>query len=136
MKSTQEIAKYAREKYGQLKRPDGSLLADHAFRVAHNVSGWPAKQVAWLHDVLEDTDTTYNDLVGAGVQFIVAHAVVAMTREPGESYWDYILRLRENPIAVKVKIADLNDNLTPWSKGNLREKYLMAKWILENTYAD
>ena len=65
---------------------------------------------AVLHDVLEDTETTAEEIEE---QFgpEVAAAVIALTREPGESYQAYIQRTAMNSIARRVKVADLEDNL-------------------------
>jgi hypothetical protein len=70
-----------------------------------------AKAAALLHDVLEDTDATAEDLLADGIPADVVQAVQLLTKAEGEAYADFILRLRDNDLARRVKIADLEDNL-------------------------
>lgn len=65
---------------------------------------------AWLHDILEDTDCEY-ETIGHACGWKVADAVVSVTKIKGESYKDYIKRVRENDLGLKVKIADTLCNL-------------------------
>ncbi len=64
-----------------------------------------------LHDVVEDTDWTLDRLKAEGFPPEVVEAVDALSKREGESYDDYIERLSRNPLAVKVKVADLVDNM-------------------------
>lgn len=66
--------------------------------------------VAILHDVLEDTDCEY-ETIGHACGWKVADAVVSVTKVKGESYKDYIKRVRANDLGLKVKIADTLCNL-------------------------
>lgn len=66
--------------------------------------------VAILHDVLEDTCCTENDLRTLFSKTVV-DAVVAMTRQKDETYFTYIDRCLQNPIARKVKEADVKHNI-------------------------
>ena len=69
-----------------------------------------AEQVAWLHDVLEDTPTnipTLNYNFGAGI----TEAVMLLTKRNGVAYEDYIEGIRNNPLALLVKKADTLCNL-------------------------
>ncbi len=66
---------------------------------------------AVLHDVVEDTDRTLADLKKAGFPSEVIEAVDALSKREGETYDAYIERLSRNPLAVKVKVADLVDNM-------------------------
>lgn len=68
--------------------------------------------VAALHDVVEDTAVTLEDLQAEGFSNSVLEAVEAITRQPGERYFDYIRRLKQNPLAREVKFHDLLDNLS------------------------
>jgi predicted HD phosphohydrolase len=61
---------------------------------------------AWLHDVLEDTDTSRHDLEDAGIPENVLAAVDALTKRDGENHTGYLARVVGNPIAVAVKYAD------------------------------
>lgn len=86
-----------------------------AGHVAHHVCAEDleeARAVAWLHDVVEDTEVTLEDLVRQFPANVVA-AVDAMTKRPGEERDAYYLRVRSNRIARAVKNADLDDNTDP-----------------------
>lgn len=68
--------------------------------------------VALLHDILEDTNTTVDELKDNGFSDDIIDAVVAITRRKDEkSYIDYIDRLKLNDMAKCVKIYDLEDNM-------------------------
>lgn len=66
--------------------------------------------IALLHDVIEDTKTTWDDLRAIGCTNRVIDAVVALTKMPGQSYEEYKLGVFANPDAMKVKMADLRHN--------------------------
>ena len=94
----------------------GVPYVEHLKAVADQCDG-KAKIVAWLHDVLEDTQIDYVTLKYALNYFLggcadeVCRAVVAITKLRNESYNDYLKRVKSNPLAREVKIADLNHNL-------------------------
>ncbi len=69
-----------------------------------------AKIVALLHDTVEDTDVTFDDLLAAGFSEDLLATLRLVTHEDGVSYDDYIGGMMHDPIAVEVKIADLEDN--------------------------
>jgi (p)ppGpp synthase/HD superfamily hydrolase len=95
----------------------------HPMRIAMSLDTIEAKIVAFLHDVLEDTDITVQKLYDEGFPDHIVEAVDAVTRrvyypENGiktkEVYHDMIRRIRDtSKLAVQVKIADLYDNLNP-----------------------
>lgn len=87
--------------------------------------------VSYLHDSLEDTEVTYNQLVTEFGEE-VAKAVLTLSKVEGESYLDFVLRAKNNMMARVVKIADITHNLSDLKKGSMRDKYLLAKYILEN----
>lgn len=67
--------------------------------------------VALLHDVLEDSDVTADDLAAQGIPVGIVRTVVLLTHYLGETYLDYIRALSHNPIAAIVKKADLEHNM-------------------------
>lgn len=67
---------------------------------------------ALLHDVLEDTSVTVEDLLSDGIPSEVILAVVALTHVKGERYEDYIGRVKANEMARKVKVQDILHNLS------------------------
>lgn len=84
----------------------------HLLRVAARVADdEDAIVVALLHDILEDTPTTVVELFDLGVSQHVIYAVVELTKHDGLSYMEQIECIARNPLALKVKIADLKDNL-------------------------
>jgi (p)ppGpp synthase/HD superfamily hydrolase len=96
---------------GQKDRNDEPYVM-HPLRVAAQLWGYDERMVAVLHDVIEDTDVTLDDLGKAGYPGHIVDAVDAISRRKGadEPYSRYILRVKANPLATKVKIADLQDN--------------------------
>ena len=64
-----------------------------------------------LHDIIKDTDYTIENLRENGYSKEVLEAIDCLTKRDGEDYDEYLERSRANPIAHKVKIADLEDNM-------------------------
>lgn len=89
---------------------DGAPYILHLLRVMMRCDGAQAKQAGVLHDILEDTSTTAEELLASGLSPQVVKAVELLTHLPGISYGDYIERLSADPIATEVKLADLEDN--------------------------
>lgn len=110
----------------------------HPLRVMLNVNGGLVEQcVAVLHDIIEDTSITANDLLDMGFSDEIVNAVTLLTKTSEEDYMQYIIRLKNNPIACAVKLADLADNMdisripNPTEKDLARlEKYKKARSIL------
>lgn len=102
----------------------------HPLRVMLAQDDDVSRIVAVLHDVVEDcTSVGHGDILalfGASIH----DAVHALTRQDGESYEDLILRAKANPIARRVKIADVKDNLRPGAE-HLRGRYEAALAVLE-----
>lgn len=69
------------------------------------------RAVAYLHDIIEDTPMTFNELIAAGICERVAEAVLYITKTDGESYKDYIAGVKSNELACKVKLCDTSANL-------------------------
>lgn len=84
----------------------------HPIRVMSQLWGYDERMVAILHDVIEDTAITLDDLRRAGYPHHIVESVDAISRRKGEgeSYSQYIRRVKRDPLATKVKIADLRDN--------------------------
>jgi (p)ppGpp synthase/HD superfamily hydrolase len=83
----------------------------HPLRVMARMGNDLERTVAALHDLVEDTDFTVDDLRHRGFSTEVIDAIDSLTHRNGESYEEYILRVRNNPLARRVKLADLDDNL-------------------------
>jgi len=82
----------------------------HPLRVMAGVTDPDAKIVAILHDVVEDTDVTMADLRTKGFSSAVLTAVELLTHRPEQSYADYVIACKADPLARQVKMADLRDN--------------------------
>ncbi len=82
----------------------------HPFHLAEQMTDEPTAVVALLHDVIEDTDYTLEDLREMGFSEPVLEAVAVMTHAPEVPYMDYIKIIKQNPIARRVKLADLEHN--------------------------
>ena len=67
--------------------------------------------VGYLHDVIEDTELTANDLLEIGIPTDVVSGVVSVTRQERESYMDFVKRAGTNQYGKFVKLADLKDNM-------------------------
>jgi (p)ppGpp synthase/HD superfamily hydrolase len=89
----------------------GAPYIDHPRRVAANVGDASATQaVAWLHDVLEDSDLEAEDLIAAGIPSGIVEDVQTLTRVPHEPAEAYYERVYASPTARRVKLADIADN--------------------------
>lgn len=90
---------------------DGQPAFNHSERVA--IALYPDKvlmAIAYLHDLIEDTGVTAEQVMDIFGKRI-ADAVVCLTREKDESWNHYMEKVQSNPDAIKVKIADIKDNL-------------------------
>jgi (p)ppGpp synthase/HD superfamily hydrolase len=83
----------------------------HPIRMMLRMSSEPEMIAALLHDVVEDTSWTFDRLRAEGFSEEVIAAVDGVTRRPEETYEEFVARAKTNPIARKVKIADLEDNM-------------------------
>ena len=117
----------------------------HPFHLAEQAKTEEEAITALLHDVVEDTDTTLDDLAEMGFGVSVIEALRLLTHQDGVDYFDYVKEISKNEIARAVKIADLTHNstlerldyrnVTPWDIER-QQKYFKALEILgENPYA-
>lgn len=83
----------------------------HPDAVASRVKPIKQKIVAWLHDVVEDSELRFDDLRKEGFPEDIIEALMAVTRREGETYAEFCERASENEIAIDVKIADIRENL-------------------------
>lgn len=110
----------------------------HPFHLAEQMPDEDTTVVALLHDVVEDTEVTLEDLKQMGFPPRVVEAIALMTHETGVPYMAYVAKIRDNPIARQVKLADLrhNSDLTRLEQVDDRarrraEKYARAISLLE-----
>lgn len=83
----------------------------HPFHVAEQMDDEDSTVVALLHDIVEDTSITLNDLVDLGFSKAQIDAISILTHPDGMDYFDYIRRIATNEISLKVKLADLQHNM-------------------------
>lgn len=83
----------------------------HPCRVASKFEDPTLITIALLHDVVEDTDVTFEDLKKYCFDIDVIESIKCLTHIEGEPYQEYIERISKNPLATKVKIEDLKDNM-------------------------
>lgn len=101
---------FATRKHANTIRRNGNPYIIHPIRVSQEVFTENQKAIALLHDVLEDTETTYEELKEEFGSHI-ADTVLVLTHKKDEPYMDYIARVKTNDDAIAVKIADISDNL-------------------------
>ena len=111
----------------------------HPFHLAEQMETEETTIVALLHDVVEDSDLTLEDLRQMGFGDTVIAALALLTHDPAVEYMDYVRAIKDNPIAKAVKLADLrhNSDLTRLDTVDekalaRREKYIKAMALLEN----
>lgn len=102
----------------------------HPLRMMQAVTGTTEKIVAVLHDVVEDSDWTFEQLSAEGFSADVIAALQCVTKRDGESYEQFVERAATNPVATAVKLADLEDNmmLTRLAKVAARDLERIAKY--------
>ena len=119
----------AAEAHRGQKDKSGQPYILHPMRVMASLSNEEDQIVGALHDVIEDSHFDYCDIAMAGFGHNITTALRSLTRIEGESYADFILRCKANPIARRVKISDIRDNLRPGAS-HLRDRYEAALKVL------
>lgn len=114
-----EIAKRAH--LGQIDKA-GEDYIKHPEKVASFVNSDEEKAVAYLHDVIEDTELTLEDLREYGFSEEVLKAVDVITKKKGQAYQTYLNSVKENKLARDVKLADLRHNSDLTRLMNITEK--------------
>jgi (p)ppGpp synthase/HD superfamily hydrolase len=109
----------------------------HVLRVMHAVKGLKAKTVAAMHDLLEDTGVTEQDLRSIGFDAEIVDAVLALTKGSKETRIEAAKRAKINSLAREVKLADNADNMDltrlvdPTDKDMLRmREYILVRKLL------
>lgn len=122
---------------GQTRRDGHTPYMTHVEAVVSRVAGqgWRAEAAAWLHDTVEDTGETLASLTAAGVDLEVVELVDRLTRRAGETYHDFLVRIKANPVAVKVKVADILSNLADSPTDKQIVRYAMALLYLKDATA-
>lgn len=119
---------------GQFRRDGSTPYISHPAAVAQRLASESQEVIAaaWLHDVLEDTTETTTTLLEAGIPIEVVSAVEALTKSKGVPYRHYLEGVKKDPIARKVKIADMISNLADTPTEKQIEKYARGLLFLGN----
>lgn len=116
----------------------------HPIRVMLAMCTLVERTVAILHDVIEDTGETAEGLIKRGYPKRIVQAIEAMSKRKGEDYMQFMARVSNDPIALKVKLADIRDNMSPIRqyslppehRGRLVDKYMKAIKYLQDREAE
>lgn len=128
--------------HGQTDK-SGQPYIFHPYHLAEQMTDEISTCVALLHDVVEDTPITIEELEQEFPKQ-VTDSLRLLTHKEGTDYFDYVRAIKENPIAVKVKLADLAHNLDETRFAGCdelptkqlvkwRDQYAKAKMILEDS---
>lgn len=107
---TKKAMKLCFEAHKEQRDKSGLPYVFHPFHLAEQMPDEETTIVALLHDVIEDTKYTLDDLRDMGFEDEVLDALALMTHDKSVPYMDYVERIRENRIARTVKMADLRHN--------------------------
>ena len=107
---TKKALKFCFEAHKDQQDKSGLPYVFHPFHLAEQMDTEETVCVALLHDVVEDTDYTLEDLIAMGFPKPVTEALALMTHDENVPYLDYVAKLKDNPIARQVKLADLKHN--------------------------
>lgn len=107
---TKKALKLSFESHMEQKDKTGLPYVFHPFHLAEQMDDEISTVCALLHDVVEDTNVTLSDLSEMGFPTEVTDVVALLTHDASVPYMDYVKALAQNPVARKVKIADLTHN--------------------------
>jgi len=123
---------------GQFRHDNKTPYIVHPERVAKAMGTDIEKAIAWLHDVIEDTNVTQCKvfelfLTEPASSFIMAVKCLSLLthNEEKASYAEYLIELAEEPLARKIKMVDINDNLADHPEPRAKAKYALALAYLE-----
>lgn len=100
----------AAQQFRGIKDKAGQPYILHCLRVMLAQNDDAARQAGVLHDVVEDTGVTLQELRQSGFSEEVVGAVDLLTHRDDDEYHEYVLRLADSAVAKSVKLADLQDN--------------------------
>lgn len=102
----------SRKSHNGQKRITGEDYFNHTHRVANTfyLDNFE-KSIAYLHDVVEDTEVTFEDLLNNGISQEIVNQLKLLTHDPSDDYDSYINKILTSKVASIIKLADLLDNL-------------------------
>ncbi len=95
---------------GQMDK-SGTAYIKHPVAVARMCSTKEERITALLHDVIEDTDITSDNLFSYGIPLDIVDAIVCLSKKKGIDYFEYLRNVKKNPLARAVNIADFTHNM-------------------------
>ncbi len=131
LKLAEQIAREAHK--NQFRRDGKTSYITHVEKVVELLCVDSDKIVAWLHDVIEDTDETYRSLIDRGISQNIVDSVLQLTKTiSSKDYNDYINKLKFSidRSVVNVKVADIVANLIDKPTDKQIKKYVIALSIL------
>ena len=121
---TKKAMKLCFEAYKEQVDKSGLPYVFHPFHVAEQMTDEITTAIALLHDVVEDTDYTLQDLIDMGFPREVTDALALLTHEDGVPYLEYVAGIKADPAARAVKLADLAHNSDSTRLDSVDEKAL------------
>ena len=107
---TKKALKFSFEAHKNQVDKSGTPYVYHPYHLAEQMETEETVVAALLHDVVEDTEYTLDDIKAMGFPDSVVGALALLTREDSVPYMDYVTRIKDNPVARAVKLADLKHN--------------------------
>ena len=108
--ATKEAMKLCYEAHKDQFDYNGIPYVFHPFHIAEQMKDEDSTVVALLHDVVEDTDYSIEDLIAMGFNIRVIEALKLLTHNDDTPYINYLERIKTNELAKTVKIADVLHN--------------------------
>lgn len=119
---TKKALKYCFEAHAGQFDKSGIPYVNHPLHLAEQMATEDETVVALLHDVMEDCGKTPDDLRALGISERAIEALMLLTHKQGAPYLDYVRAIKGNPLAVKVKLADLQHNSDLTRLDDVRER--------------
>ena len=131
-KMTKQALRIAFDAHKKQVDKSGLPYIFHPFHLAEQMSDEVSVCVALLHDVIEDTPVTFDDLAAQGISEAVIKALRLLTHDDNVPYMEYVQRIKEsgNQTAIAVKMADLRHNMDVSRLDSVDEKInkLLSKY--------
>ena len=123
LKFHRKVRDFAEIKHGEQKDRGGKPYVHHLISVSKWIPS-DLRNVAYLHDILEDTDTSIQELKDLGLNDWEIEVIMILTKKKHQTYEQYIEAIKKRKEAVIVKLADLEDNMNLTRLPRLTDKDL------------
>lgn len=133
--SGEELLLFVLDKHKNQTDKLGNPYIDHVLFVSNNCKSIEGKIAGLCHDLLEDTNTTIQDLKNLGLSDTLIKSIVILTRDKNIPYFEYIKIVEKDKIAKEVKLSDIKHHLLKSRRKGLTDsllkRYTKAKAMLE-----